>query len=192
MLPLLSMIRPMRDRNVFALEDFDRSAATPFSVHREGVLRQVGDQVAALIDHGGVADHQAGVGAENGARSSCCASTHGRRPRPRLHAPAIRRRLLLRRIVALFPEWPQQGHAVRLHQFDLHLAVFAVARDDSSASSRECTGCAIRSRSWRPRPAVRSDSPPGTDARRSAPRFRSAAPARTSPRGCGRAPAADS
>src|SRR5450631_166623 len=36
--------------------------------------------------------------------------------------------LLLRgRIVALFPEWPQQRHAVRLHQPDLDPSILAVA-----------------------------------------------------------------
>src|ERR1022692_5001845 len=35
-------------------------------------------------------------------------------------------RLLRGRIVSLFPEWPQEGHAVRLHQPDLDPSVLAV------------------------------------------------------------------
>src|ERR1017187_4926727 len=35
--------------------------------------------------------------------------------------------LLCGRIVALFPKWPQERHAVRLHQPDLDPAVLAVA-----------------------------------------------------------------
>ena len=71
-----------RDRDVLALEFADILLDLVFE-NREGGLRQRGDQMAGLIDHGGVTDHDARIGVEDGRRYPAPVRVAPAAPRPR-------------------------------------------------------------------------------------------------------------
>ena len=122
------------NRHVFALETLDLLLHAVLE-NREGLLRQVGDQVAVLVHHRGVADHQARVRRGRRRRSSSGGAS-GRldllavqRPTAAQsgRATAIAQKSFIgRSIIAQSPERPQRRQAARLNQLHLHVPVLPV------------------------------------------------------------------